>query len=75
MKFEDLKVGMMVQAIDEYYRLTTKSREWVGTVTELFDEGTFIAKTESSISIDEKNTRYGFLRPEHFEEVVAKKLQ
>lgn len=69
MKFEDLKVGMKVKAIDEYYRLTTKSREWVGIVTDLFDEGTFIARTESSISTDEKNTRYGFLHPEHFEEV------
>ena len=73
MKLENLRVGMMVQAVDDYYGLTVKSRKWVGTVTNICDNGTFIAKTESSISMADKNKKYDCLRPEHFEEVVTKK--
>ena len=73
MKLEDLEVGMMVKAIDEFYGLTTKSRKWVGTVTKVCDNGTFIAKTESSISKVEKGQKYDYLRPEHFEAVVDQK--
>ena len=69
MNFEDLKVGMMVKAIDNRYGLTTKNRKWVGTVTKVRDSGTFTAVTESSISKAEKGQEYCSLRPEHFEPV------
>ena len=75
MKLENLRVGMKIKAIDDYYGLTTKSREWVGTVTKICDNGTFIAKTESSVSMADKNRKYDCLRPEHFEEVVTKKKE
>ena len=73
MKFEDLRVGMMVKAIDNRYGLTTKNRKWVGTVTKVRDTGTFTAVTESSISKAEKGQEYCSLRPEHFEAVATKK--
>lgn len=73
MKFENLKVGMKIKAIDDYYVATNKSRRWVGTVTKVRDNGTFIAKTEHSISKVEEGLTYDRLRPEHFEEVVTKK--
>ena len=72
MKLEDLKVGMKVRAVDDYYCLTTKSHKWVGTVTKVCGNGTFNARTESSVSID-KNREYVVLRPEHFEAVVTQK--
>lgn len=72
MKLENLRVGMKVRAIDDYYLLTTKSHKWVGTVTNVFTNGTFNARTESSVSVD-KNREYVALRPEHFEEVATKK--
>ena len=68
MKFEDLKVGMMVKAIDNFYIMTAKKRKWVGTVYKICDDGTFIAKTESSIYTADKNRIYECLHPEHFEE-------
>ena len=73
MKFEDLKVGMKVRAIDNRYGLTTKTRKWVGTVTKVRDTGTFTAITESSISKAEKGQEYCSLRPEHFEPVSKEK--
>lgn len=73
MNFEDLKVGMMVKAIDDHYGLTTKSRKWVGTVTKVFTDRTFEATTESSVSKAEKNQKYDDLRSEHFEPVSREK--
>ena len=73
MNFEDLRVGMMVKAIDNNYALTTKSRKWVGTVTKVCGNGTFYAVTESSVSKTEKGQRYDCLRPEHFEPVSREK--
>ena len=72
MNFEDLRVGMMVKAIDNNYALTTKSRRWVGTVTKVCGNGTFYAVTESSVSKTEKGQRYDCLRPEHFGPVAGK---
>ena len=69
MNFEDLRVGMMVKAIDNNYGLTTKSRKWVGTVTKVCGDGTFYAVTESSVSKTEKGQIYDYLCPEHFEPV------
>ena len=68
MKFEDLIVGMQVRAIDNFYIMTAKKRKWVGTVYKICDDGTFIAKTESSIYTADKNRIYECLHPEHFEE-------
>ena len=68
MKFEDLIVGMQVRAIDNFYIMTAKKCKWVGTVYKICDDGTFIAKTESSIYTADKNRIYECLHPEHFEE-------
>lgn len=74
MKSEDLKVGMMVQAIDNYYNYTNKNHKWVGTVYKIYNDGTFVAKTESSTSMAEKDQIYENLRPEHFEEAEPEKV-
>lgn len=73
MKLEDLRVGMTVKAIDDYYGLTTKSRKWVGIVTKVCGNDTFYAVTESSVSKSEKGQKYDYLRPEHFEPVSREK--
>ena len=73
MKFEDLKVGMKVKAIDDFYNFTIKSRRWIGTITNVRDDGSFSAVTESSVSKIEKGKRYYYLYPEHFEPVSREK--
>ena len=73
MKFEDLKVGMKIKAIDNYYGMTAKKRKWIGIVSKVYDDSTFNAKTESSTSMAEKDQIYENLRPEHFEKVDIQK--
>lgn len=69
MKFEDLKVGMRIKAIDNYYTMTTKNREWTGFVCEICADHTFLARTKSSTSMSDKNMIYDNLRPQHFAKV------
>lgn len=73
MKFEDLKVGMKVKAIDNYYIMTSKNREWKGFVYEICDDGTFSARTENSCSMPDKKVLYDNLRPKHFEKIDIQK--
>ena len=49
MMYEDLKIGMKVKAVcDEcVYEITNKESKWIGTVTQIYDDGTFSAKTIS----------------------------
>ena len=69
MKFKDLKIGMKIKATSNDYLWTAKSRKWVGLVCAIHHDGTFSAKTESSITMHDKNTVYNDLLPEYFEEV------
>ena len=73
MKFEDLKVGMKVRAIDNNYSITNKTNEWVGEVLSITC-GRFTAKTISTKNnICPKGYQYDRLRPEKFEPVVKEK--
>ena len=49
MMYEDLKIGMKVKAVcDEcVYGITNKESKWIGTVTQIYRDGTFSAKTIS----------------------------
>ena len=74
MKFEDLKVGMKVRAIDNFYNVTNKYLKWTGFVYEIYDNGTFSARTESS-TLSDKGSLYGNLSPQHFEKIVVQKKE
>lgn len=73
MRIKDLKVGMRIKAIDNYYIMTSKTREWKGFVYEVCDDGTFSARTENSCSMSDKNVLYDNLQPQHFEKVDIQK--
>jgi hypothetical protein len=49
MKFEDLKKGMKVKATcsECVYGVTNKENNWIGTVMQIYGDGTFSAKTIS----------------------------
>lgn len=70
MEIKDLKVGMKVRAINNYYNFTSKNYKWIGVICGINSNGSFSAKTESSADIDDKNTVYFDLQPQHFEKVV-----
>ena len=70
MKFDDLKIGMKVKAIDNYYNFTSKDYKWIGVISEIKSNQSFSAKTESTISTLYKDKRYFNLQPQHFEKVV-----
>ena len=66
MKIKDLKIGMKVKAIDNFYGVTNKANGWVGEVVGFNHDNTrFIAKT---IKIKELNSIMTFqgLNPAHF---------
>lgn len=73
MKFKDLKVGIRIKAIDNYYIMTSKNRKWEGFIYEVCDDGTFSARTENSCSMSDKNVLYDNLQPQHFEKVDIQK--
>lgn len=75
MKFNELKVGMKIKAIDNRYSCTAEKHEWEGMVLYInTDERYFNAKT---LSTHDPNTRknevFSRLSPEHFEPVVKEK--
>lgn len=73
MKFEDLKVGMKVRAINDSYPITNKINEWVGEVLSITC-GRFTAKTISTKNnLYPKGYLYDRLNPEKFEPVVKEK--
>lgn len=73
MKFNELKVGMKIRAIDNYYTMTAKKREWAGFVTKIDDDGTFSAKTVHIIEPDPTFSHHTWnnLEPEHFEVISS----
>ena len=49
MMYDDLKIGMKVKAACDkcVYGVTNKENKWIGTVTQIYGDGTFSAKTIS----------------------------
>ena len=79
MKFEDLKVGMKIRAIDNRYAITSKNYQFEGVVTDIDeDTETFSAKTTHS-TCPERVFRNGYvwdmLTSEHFEIIASKKRE
>ena len=79
MKFEDLKVGMKIRAIDNRYAITSKNYQFEGVVTDIDeDTETFSAKTIHS-TCPERVFRNGcvwdMLTSEHFEIIASKKRE
>ena len=79
MKFEDLKVGMKIRAIDNRYAITSKNYQFEGVVTDIDeDTETFSAKTIHS-TCPERVFRnvyvWDMLTSEHFEIIASKKRE
>ena len=74
MKFKDLKIGMKIKAIDNFYNMTNKYHKWTGFVYEIYDDGTFSARTESG-TLFHKGSLYGSFSPQHFEKVGIQKKE
>lgn len=77
MKFEDLKVGMKIRAIDNWYMITKKAYQYEGEITYINkDDETFAAKTTHSIYPDLELRHYIWddLKAEHFEPIKEKKV-
>ena len=76
MKFEDLKVGMKIRAIDDYYNVTRKYNQYVGEVTNIDEDNrTFTAQTTHSNSHEFRHYVWDDLKAEHFETIPAKKKE
>ena len=76
MKFEDLKVGMKIKAIDNEYVYTAKRYQFEGKITDINEvDETFSAKTTHSISPEFRRYVWDDLKAEHFEIIPAKKRE
>lgn len=78
MKFEDLKVGMKIRAIDNWYIVTKKAYQYEGEITDINeDDETFTAKTTHSICPDLKLRHYVWddLKADHFEIIPSEKKE
>ena len=76
MKFEDLKVGMKIRAIDNEYVYTAKRYEFEGEITDIDKENeTFTAQTTYSNSNEFRHYVWDYLKAEHFEIIPAKKKE
>ena len=76
MKFEDLKVGMKIRAIDNEYVYTAKKYQYEGEIIDINkDDETFTAKTTHSFSSEFRHYVWDDLRAEHFEPIPAKKKE
>ena len=76
MKFKDLKVGMKVRAIDNYYLFTAKKYQYEGKITDIDEDNkTFTAQTTHSISPEFRNYSWDDLNAEHFEIIPAEKKE
>ena len=76
MKFEDLKIGMKIKAIDNEYVYTAKRYQFEGKITDINEvDETFTAKTTHSMSSEFRHYVWDDLRAEHFEPIPAKKKE
>ena len=68
MKFEDLKVGMRVRAIDNFYNFTSKEYQFEGKITDIDEENeTFSAQTTHSTCLPFLHHLWYDLKAKHFE--------
>ena len=77
MKFEDLKVGMKVKAIDNAYRVTNKSYQFEGEIIDINKKcKTFTAKTTHTTYPNKELRLYEWndLKAKHFEPIEEKKI-
>lgn len=74
MKFDDLKIGMKVKATCDkcVYGVTNKENKWIGTVTQIYGDGTFSAKTISCTHGCPVRKVFVDLKPGFFEPVEEK---
>lgn len=78
MKFNELKVGMKVRAIDNYYMVTKKTYQFEGEITDIDEyHQTFSAKTTHSTYPAEDLRYYTWddLKASHFEIIPAEKKE
>ena len=76
MKFEDLKVGMKVRAIDNFYNFTAKKYQFEGEITKIDEKcRTFTAKTTYSTVQGIKNILWYDLNAKHFEVIPSKERE
>lgn len=78
MKFENLKVGMKVKAACDkcVYGVTNKENKWIGTVTQIYSDGTFSAKTISCMhGLCAAREVFVDLKPGFFEPVEEKTVE
>lgn len=70
MKFEDLKVGMKVRAIDNFYNFTSKKYQFEGEVTKINEKcKAFGVKTIHSTIQGVHSASWYDLKAEHFEAI------
>lgn len=78
MKFNELKVGMKVRAIDNFYMVTKKTYQFEGEVVDIDKyQKTFSARTIHSTHPDKNLYRYLWddLKAEHFEIIPSEKRE
>lgn len=78
MKFEDLKVGMKVRAIDNFYNFTSKKYQFEGEIIKINEKcEAFGVKTTycTYLSQGTKNILWYDLKAEHFEPITSEEKE
>lgn len=78
MMYDDLKIGMKVKAACDkcVYGVTNKENKWIGTVTQIYSDGTFSAKTISCMhGLCAAREVFVDLKPGFFEPVEEKTVE
>ena len=76
MKFEDLKVGMKVRAIDNFYNFTSKEYQFEGEITDIDEENeTFSAQTTHSTCPPFRHHLWDDLKAKHFEVIPSEEKE
>ena len=78
MKFEDLKVGMKIRAIDNFYKFTSKKYQFEGEVTKINEKfKTFSARTTYATYLSQgvKNILWYDLEAKHFEAIHSEERE
>lgn len=78
MKFNELKVGMKVRAIDNFYTITKKAYQFEGVITDISKaDKTFSAKTTHSVHPDRefRHCLWDDLEADHFEIIPTEKKE
>ena len=76
MKFKDLKVGMKVRAIDNFYNFTSKEYQFEGEITDIDEENeTFFAQTTHSTCPPFRYHLWYDLKAKHFEAIPSEEKE